>query len=125
MSTLKRLPIKYIRDYIKKDYKLRDECYICGTKDDLELHHLFSLSQLFEHWCKENNIDQIDTVEDMNAIRADFAVDCEEKLSHKHLYTLCGKHHKQLHTIYGQKYSNYFAPKIKKWLDIQKDKHGK
>ena len=31
MTSLKRFPIKYIRDFIKKDYKLRDECYVCGT----------------------------------------------------------------------------------------------
>ncbi len=40
MDVLKRFPIKYVRDYIKKDYKVRDKCYICGSKDDLELIHL-------------------------------------------------------------------------------------
>ena len=48
MNKLKRFPVKYIRDYIKKDYKLRDECYICKATDNLELHHLYSVSQLFE-----------------------------------------------------------------------------
>ena len=46
MNTLKRFPIKYIRDFIKKDYKLKDECYICGDSNKLELHHLFSVSEL-------------------------------------------------------------------------------
>ena len=68
MDVLKRFPIKYVRDYIKKDYKVRDKCYICGSKDDLELHH------------------------------------------------------SKLHTLYGQNYSNHLVPKVKKWLDIQKDK---
>ena len=35
MNQLKRFPIKYIRDFIKKDYKLRDECFICGSKEKL------------------------------------------------------------------------------------------
>ena len=63
MSELKRFPIKYIRDYIKKDYKLRDKCYICGSTEKLELHHLFSISQLFNEWCSRNKITEINTVE--------------------------------------------------------------
>ncbi len=56
MDVLKRFPIKYVRDYIKKDYKIRDKCFICGSKDNLELHHLYSLSQLWEAWCREHNL---------------------------------------------------------------------
>ena len=51
--------------------------------------------------------------------------DCEDDLSHKNLFTLCSKHHKQLHTLYGQTYSNHLAPKIKNWLDIQRTKNGR
>jgi len=56
MDVLKRFPIKYVRDYIKKDYKIRDKCFICGDKENLELHHLYSLSQLWETWCKEHSL---------------------------------------------------------------------
>ena len=56
MNQLKRLPVKYIRDFIKKDYKLRDECYVCGSKNTLELHHLLSVSELFNNWCVKNKI---------------------------------------------------------------------
>ena len=38
MNTLKRFPIKYIRDYIKKEYKIKDKCFICGDTHTLELH---------------------------------------------------------------------------------------
>jgi len=38
---------------------------------------------------------------------------------------LCSMHHKQLHSIYGQTYSNHLAPKIKNWLEIQKAKNGR
>ena len=124
MSQLKRFPIKYIRDYIKKDYKLKDKCYICGSKEKLELHHLFSVSQLFEQWCSENKGTEIDTVEKITSLREIFAVDCKESLDHHNLYTLCKTHHQRLPNIYGQNYSNHLVPKIKNWLEIQKDKNG-
>ena len=124
MSQLKRFPIKYIRDYIKKDYKLKDKCYICGSKEKLELHHLFSVSQLFEQWCSENKVTEINTVEKITSLREIFAVDCKESLDHHNLYTLCKTHHQRLHNIYGQNYSNHLVPKIKNWLEIQKDKNG-
>jgi len=125
MNQLKRFPIKYIRDFIKKDYKLRDECFICGSKDKLELHHLLSISELFNKWCIKNKINAIDDVDYIKKLRIEFANDCEEELSHKHLFTLCSAHHKQLHSIYGQTYSNHLAPKIKNWLEIQKAKNGR
>ena len=124
MSQLKRFPIKYIRDYIKKDYKLKDRCYICGSEENLELHHLFSVSQLFKQWCAENKVTEIDTVEKITSLREIFAVDCKESLDHHNLYTLCKTHHQRLHNIYGQNYSNHLVPKIKNWLEIQKDKNG-
>lgn len=125
MNKLKRFPVKYIRDYIKKDYKLRDECYICGTKEDLELHHLYSVSQLFEKWCNKNGVKHIEEVSVIKELRVTFAEDCKEDLGHDNLFTLCGKHHKQLHNIYGQKYSNHLVPKIKNWLGTQKAKNGR
>ena len=124
MSSLKRFPIKYIRDYIKKDYKTRDHCYICESSEKLELHHLYSVSELFSKWCIKNSIKDVDSVEHIKQLRVTFANDCEDDLSHKNLYTLCSKHHKQLHSIYGQTYSNHLGSKIKNWLDIQRNKHG-
>jgi len=125
MKKLKRFPIKYIRDYIKKDYKLRDECFICGCSDKLELHHLFSVSELFRKWCDKNKILSIDTVEEINHYRVRFSKDCAEELSHDNLFTLCSKHHKLLHSIYGQTYSNHLTVKIKNWLEIQRLKNGR
>lgn len=124
MTSLKRFPIKYIRDFIKKDYKIRDECYVCGGKESLELHHLYGLSELFNTWCTTNKITKVDTVEIISQVREDFANDEKDKLSNKNLYTLCKIHHVRLHTVYGQRYANYLAPKIKNWLDIQKEKNG-
>ena len=67
MSNLKRFPIKYIRDYIKKDYKTREDCYICSSKTKLELHHLYSVSELFGKWCDRNSIKEVTSVEKIKA----------------------------------------------------------
>jgi queuine/archaeosine tRNA-ribosyltransferase len=99
MNTLKRFPVKYIRDYIKKDYKLRDECYICTSTVKLELHHLYSVSQLFEKWCTVNNIKHIEDVDVIKELRVRFAEDCKSDLGHDNLFTLCDKHHKHLHNF--------------------------
>ena len=125
MNQLKRFPIKYIRDFIKKDYKLRDECFIFGSKEKLELHHLLSVSELFNKCCVKNKVTTIDDVDYIKKLRVQFAEDCKDELSHEHLFTLCSSHHKQLHSIYGQTYSNHLAPKIKNWLEIQKAKNGR
>lgn len=124
MAELKRLPLKYIRDYLKKDYSIKDKCYICGCTESLELHHLYSISELFNNWCDKKGIRQITTEEAMLDIRVAFAEECDDSLSSKNLYTLCSDHHKRLHTIYGQRYGNHLSAKIKNWLDIQKEKHG-
>ena len=124
MTELKRIPIKYIRDYIKKDYKLRDECYICKEKENLELHHIFSISQLFEDWCIKNKVCKFDTVEEIKDIRVKFYDDESDRLNNNNLYTLCKQHHERLHNIYGQRYSNHLSNKIINWLEIQKEKHG-
>jgi 5-methylcytosine-specific restriction endonuclease McrA len=125
VNKLKRIPIKYIRDFIKKDYKLRDECYICGSTESLELHHLYSVSELFNNWCDKNKIIKIEDVETINTLRVQFSQDCYSDLSHENLYTLCATHHKQLHNIYGQRYSNHLSDKIKNWLNIQRAKNGR
>lgn len=124
MSELKRLPIKYIRDYMKKHYKARDCCFVCGSNKELELHHIYSVSQLFEDWCTLHKIREIKSVEEMNLIRSQFCQDEEERLSNENLYTLCKTHHQRLHSIYGQKYSNHLAAKVIRWLEIQKEKHS-
>ena len=124
MTDLKRELVKYIRDYIKKDYKLRDCCYICKTTSSLELHHLYSVSELFSLWCNKNGIKSISTEAEIKSHRVQFAIDYELELSHDNLFTLCAKHHKQLHNLYGQTYANGMVPKIKNWIELQKVKHG-
>lgn len=123
---LKRDKIKYIRDKIKSNYKARDKCYICGTVNELELHHIYSLAELFKVWCKNNDIEieDITTVSQINKARVEFQEDCKDQLSNNNMYTLCKDHHKKLHNIYGQSYHNIIAKKIEKWLEIQREKYG-
>ena len=87
--------------------------------------HLFSVSELFNNWCDKNKITVIEDVEKINELRVTFSQDCESDLSHDNLFTLCSNHHKQLHNIYGQRYSNHLTAKIKNWLDIQRVKNGR
>ena len=121
---LKRIPIKYIRDYIKKEYEYEDSCYICGSKEKLELHHIYSISELFQRWCKENKIDKIEDVEYIKKIRIEFKKDYQEYLDCSNLFTLCKVHHDLLHNLYGQVYPMSYAPRIIKWIEIQKEKNN-
>jgi 5-methylcytosine-specific restriction endonuclease McrA len=123
MNNLTRLPVKWVRDYIKKDYKLRDYCYICNSTSALELHHLYSVSELFNTWCSKNKINNISSDEQIIDLRVQFAEDNKEYLGNDNLYTLCSNHHKRLHNIYGQRYANSMVPKVKNWLETQKVKN--
>ena len=121
---LKRIPIKYVRDYIKKEYKYDECCYICGSKDKLELHHIYSISELFHRWCKENKIDKIEDVEYIKDIRVKFKEDYSAYLTNDNLYTLCSYHHGLLHNLYGQVYPISYDKKMINWINIQKEKHN-
>lgn len=122
MAELKREVIKMVRDYLKKNYKSRDCCYICGKTDTLELHHLYSVSELFNVWLDKNNIRINNTVEQMLELRVIFAADNAASLSNDNLYSLCEHHHRRLHNLYGQRYSNAMVPKVRTWIEIQKSK---
>ena len=124
VSDLKRVPVKYIRDFIKRDYKLKDYCHICRATVNLELHHIYSLSELFQDWCKKNNIGKIITVKQITELRIRFKKDHSKELSNHNLYTLCKIHHQRLHNLYGQIYPNYLVPKIEDWLNIQRKKYN-
>jgi len=85
---------------------------------------MYSISQLFEVWCSANGIGEVDSVDAIKDIRVKFYKDEFSKLSNENLYTLCKVHHERLHNIYGQRYTNNMAPKIIKWLELQREKNG-
>ncbi len=120
MSTLKRIPIKYVRDRAKSRYVKASHCYVCEVGGSLDFHHLYTVDVLFDNWLLANKI-TINTVEDILAVRDDFI---ESHLYEMYDYarTLCKNCHKRLHTVYGQRPLLSTAPKQERWLDKQRDK---
>jgi len=121
MTDLKRDEIKYIRDLSKSSYKKDTECYICGKTDELQFHHFYSLTELWNKF-KQKAKFNIESVEDILEWREAF-----KSAHHIQIYeetvTLCKYHHMdRLHKIYGKSPSLSTAPKQKRWCDIRREK---
>lgn len=123
MSTSnKRLPVKWIRDFNKRRYNKGDTCAICGTKENIEFHHYYSLTLLFAEWLKKKGL-TVTTDEDVLAIREEFSNDHQKELFDEAV-DLCKEHHALLHKIYGITPSLFTAYKQKRWVGIQAAKFG-
>jgi len=70
-NTNKRIPVKHVRDKAKSAYEKQDHCYICKTSQDLELHHLHSITVLLERWAQKQGYD-ISTDQGILAVRDEF-----------------------------------------------------
>lgn len=116
----KRIPIKWVRDRSKAAYEKKDSCYICGTDQDLELHHLHSLTKLLESWANRKNYD-ISTDEGILDVRDEFIAEHNHEI-YDLVYTLCNKHHVALHSVYGKAPDPSSVPRQERWLGIQKAK---
>lgn len=121
-NTNKRIPVKWIRDRAKAAYEKQDHCYICGTQDDLELHHTHSITLLLEQWCTRKGYD-VSTDEGILAVRDEFISDHKVELYDK-VYTLCNKHHVKLHGVYGKAPPIGSEPKQERWIEAQKAKYS-
>lgn len=125
MKKLKRDPIKYIRDRAKSKYQKGSECYICGKDTELDFHHFYSLSPLLKQWLakkqKERPLHYTD--EYIVIWRDEFIEECHTEL-YDEAVTICHQHHLQLHSIYGRNPSLGTAKKQKRWVEIQREKHG-
>lgn len=122
-NELKRLEVKYVRDKAKNLYPKGEYCEICGTSDELELHHYRSLSLVWEDW-KRNTGVVINSVDDIMFHRETFISEHDKDL-YADVVTLCAAHHKKLHSLYGAKPALVTADKQKRWVGIQKDKLAK
>ena len=120
--TLKRDLVKYVRDKAKSKYKKEAECYICGSTENLDFHHFYGLTELFESWCKKKGI----TIETEDEILAQREVFIEEHRTevYESAVTLCHMHHLKLHNIYGKRPKLITAEKQRNWVEIQRKKHG-
>ena len=120
MSTLKRIPIKYVRDRAKSRYVKDSYCYVCRKTTQLDFHHYYTVDILFDNWLRKNKI-VINTVEDILEVRDDF-IDSHNYELYEYAVTICKDHHKRLHTVYGQRPALGTAEKQVRWLKIQRTK---
>lgn len=121
MADLKRDEIKYVRDISKSAYKKEEKCYICGATEELQFHHFYSMTLLWNKWKRDNKI-IIHSVDDILAHREDFRIDHHNEI-YDETITLCKNcHMNKLHKIYGKVPTLATASKQKRWCDKQKDK---
>lgn len=121
--TLKRDPIKYVRDKAKARYVKGTECRICGVNENLDFHHFYSLTPLFNKWLKANSIKINSEEEVVLAVRDRFIEEHMPEL-YDYTVTLCHTHHLKLHSIYGKDPALASAKKQMRWVEIQREKHG-
>jgi len=119
---LKRDEIKYVRDISKSAYKKEPICYICSTENELQFHHFYSLTLLWNKWKKDNKI-TINTVDDILKAREVFKETFIDEI-YNQTVTLClSCHIGRLHKVYGKVPELGTAMKQKRWCEIQKVKH--
>jgi len=115
-----RIPIKWVRDRSKAAYVKKETCYVCGTNEDLELHHLHSLTRLLEDWSTKKKYD-ISTDEGILAVRDEFIEEHNHEI-YDLVYTLCNTHHVKLHGVFGKSPLHSSVLKQERWIQIQKAK---
>ena len=120
INTNKRIPVKWIRDKAKGAYQKADHCFICGATQELELHHLHSITYLLEVWTKRLGID-ISTDEAIISVRDRFIAEHHSEL-YDLVYTLCNKHHVMLHGVYGKSPGPSTVSKQQRWILLQQAK---
>lgn len=120
-NTQKRIPVKWIRDKAKSAYTKLNSCFICGVSEDLELHHLHSITRLLDKYALQHNLD-LATDQVVLEIREEFINQHYTEI-YELVYTLCNKHHVKLHSVYGKSPSEQTVPKQKLWIETQRNKH--
>jgi hypothetical protein len=122
---LKRDPVKYIRDKAKSGYEKGTECRICGAKVRLDFHHFKTLALLVSVWLREKNklLPEHYTADRVTLWRDEFIHDHWAEL-YEEAETLCHDHHLKLHSVYGRNPPLHTAEKQKRWVEIQREKHG-
>lgn len=122
VAGLKRDPIKHVRDRAKSRYDKDSKCYVCGSTTNLDFHHFYSLSPLFDKWIKQKGL-TINSDEDVLLIRDQFIEEHEYELFEAAV-TICHSMHAKLHSIYGKDPSLGTAEKQQRWIDRQKEKYS-
>ena len=119
-NTNKRLSVKWVRDRAKAAYEKKDSCHICGSTENLELHHTTSLTLLLDKWARDNNYD-ISTDEGILEVRDEFISEHRKEI-YEEVFTLCLRHHQKLHAVFGKAPPLNTSPKQVRWIERQKAK---
>ena len=119
-NTNKRIAVKWIRDRAKSAYEKQDHCYICNIQAELELHHTHSITTLVNTWAARKGYD-ISTDDGILAVRDEFIDEHRSEL-YDQVYTLCNRHHVQLHGVYGKTPATGSEAKQVRWIELQRDK---
>jgi hypothetical protein len=119
-NTNKRIAVKWIRDRAKSAYDKQDHCYICNTNQELELHHTHSITTLVNTWAVKMNYD-ISTDDGILAVRDEF-INTHRSELYDQVYTLCNRHHVQLHGVYGKTPQTGSEQKQVRWIELQRQK---
>ncbi|MGA1773149.1 MAG: hypothetical protein ACO387_03465 [Flavobacteriaceae bacterium] len=120
-TALLRDPIKYVRDKAKARYNKGSHCEICDSTENLDFHHYYTMTPLFNKWCKDKKY-TVKVVDDILSIRDEFISDEEDKI-YNQTVTLCHEHHMKLHSVYGKDPALFTANKQMNWVKIQREKH--
>ena len=121
-NTNKRIPVKWVRDRAKAAYEKKDRCFICSGSQDLELHHLHSVTILLDKWAEAKGYD-ISTDAGILAVRDEFISEHQVEL-YDQVYTLCNRHHVALHSVYGKAPRPGSEPKQAHWIETQRIKYS-
>ena len=113
--------VKRVRDRVKSNYERADDCEICGSSEDVELHHFYSVSEMCTKWLNKKGI-TITTDQESLDCRDEFIAEHWDELTNQ-CATLCNTHHKKLHRVYGPKPALTTGPKQGRWVVKQKAKH--
>ena len=119
---LKRDLVKYVRDRAKSKYDKGTECRICGSKENLDFHHFYGLTELLDKWLRGNKLN-IQTAEEIMEVRDTFIEEHLREL-YEEAVTLCHEHHLRLHSIYGKRPKLFTAQKQQRWVERRREKHG-
>ena len=118
MSKTPRLFVKQIRDKQRSTEQQKISCFVTGRTDNLELHHLYSLSDLVNTFLLRNTL----TSDNRSELRDKFLAEFRDKVDEQ--YVLTKEVHARLHNLFGGKYSVGVVPKVRTWLTNQRAKNG-
>lgn len=115
-----RISVKWVRDKAKGAYIKMPCCFICNSIEELELHHLHGITNLWNTWLRKNKY-EANTDEQTIELRDDF-INQHHKEIYIDVFTLCLNCHRKLHRIYGKSPALSTAIKQGLWINKQKNK---